>query len=333
MALLGGGAVTGFVFRDVLVAAPVAGTTTVEGKAAADARMDQPQIPTPATYRHPYETYSLLWKIQFIVRRVAYLLRKIIPFMCFSAYTAYYPDDTVLFDRWCGYLLETVNACGCAFQKFGQWMSMRPDLFPPKIIAALSNLRQECAEHSFVHTKREIEASFGMKLDDIFEHIDERAVASGSVAQVHKARVRNEFALSDGTVDVAVKVQHPTVLDETYVDMLLMRWAVPVMNGLMWAMGSSTKIAVPFAQEAFHHSIRTQLDFKWEAYNLIVFAQNFVEEMTAEGSILHFPRVSTDLLSETVLIESWAEGQTVAEVYKSLSEVESNENRKIQVIS
>ena len=44
--------------------------------------------------------------------------------------------------------------------------------------------------HSFAETLEQIETSFGRKPEDIFEEIAEEAVASGSVAQVHRCKLR-----------------------------------------------------------------------------------------------------------------------------------------------
>ena len=68
-------------------------------------------------------------------------------------------------------------------------------------------------------TRATIAQSFGRQIEDIFEEFGTEPVASGSIAQVYKAKLRPQFALPGGVQNVAVKVRHPTVMDESFVDM------------------------------------------------------------------------------------------------------------------
>ena len=55
---------------------------------------------------------------------------------------------------------------------------------------------------SFEDVKSIVELELGQKLEDIYEEFDEKPIASASLGQVHRARLR-----STGQI-VAVKVQH-----------------------------------------------------------------------------------------------------------------------------
>ena len=196
---------------------------------------------------------------------------------------------------------------------------MRPDIFPPDLISALGELRQEAPRHSLEETRRCFRAAFERELEDVFEEFAQEPIASGSVGQVYRARLRDEYALGERQVrDVAVKVQHPTVLDETYVDMLFLRYCVPLLNFGLRVAGSEAFISVPFCHTTFHHSIRTQLDFNWEAYNLLVFQRNFYRELAETPCLIKFPEVSTTIISDTVLVEEWSPGKTVSELVRDM---------------
>ena len=58
------------------------------------------------------------------------------------------------------------------------------------------------------------------KLDDLFLEFSEKPLGTASLAQVHKARLKDNNAL------VAVKIQHPTVRDLADKDMNMMDFAV-----------------------------------------------------------------------------------------------------------
>ena len=76
------------------------------------------------------------------------------------------------------------------------------------------------------------------------------------------------------------------------------------------------KVVLPFTKDSFHQLLQRQLDFKWEAYNLCRFARNFAIEQQKSKDTVRFPRVSPKLLSDTVLVETWAEGRTVSVLYQ-----------------
>ncbi|CAL2264283.1 unnamed protein product [Prunus armeniaca] len=48
-------------------------------------------------------------------------------------------------------------------------------------------------EHSFAYTKKTIEPAFGLKLPKIFDNFEDKPVASGSIAQVHRLRATLRF--------------------------------------------------------------------------------------------------------------------------------------------
>ena len=95
--------------------------------------------------------------------------------------------------------------------KFGQWISMRPDMFPRDLCEMCANLRQNAPTHEFHLTRDMIRESFGMEVEEIFEKMDRMPVASGCVGQVYRARLRDEYVLANGDRDVAVKIRHPSV--------------------------------------------------------------------------------------------------------------------------
>ena len=51
-----------------------------------------------------------------------------------------------------------------------------------------------------------IEDSLGKPIDEMFVWLSPTPIASGSVGQVHHGTLRPEYALADGSCDVAVKV-------------------------------------------------------------------------------------------------------------------------------
>lgn len=67
-------------------------------------------------------------------------------------------------------------------------------MFPRDFCSALERLQANAPSHSPQQSRSAVEAAFGMPLSDIFVSFDDKPVASGSIAQIHRARLNPEFA-------------------------------------------------------------------------------------------------------------------------------------------
>lgn len=105
---------------------------------------------------------------------------------------------------WWRLSLRALSWAGPCFLKFGQWAATRPDLFPRRVCERLSQLHDGCPAHSLDDTRAIVRDALGHSIDELFVEFGAEPIASGTVAQVYRARTR------DGQ-DVAVKVAHPDV--------------------------------------------------------------------------------------------------------------------------
>jgi ubiquinone biosynthesis protein len=103
---------------------------------------------------------------------------------------------------------------GPTFIKFGQIMSSRRELLPPPLIAELQKLTDEAAPLPYETLLPVIEGCCG-PIHETFLSIEEKPLASASLAQVHKAY------LKDGT-PVALKVQRPGIQEMIETDILIL---------------------------------------------------------------------------------------------------------------
>lgn len=271
----------------------------------------------PEQFVHPYDNEHWLTQLLYRTIRCLYLSVIFTP-ACVAGLAAKLTGSDTLREIFLDILVKSLETAGCTFQKFGQWLSMRPDMFPADVIDALSKLRSEAPSHSFQHTRKEIKASFGKELEEIFEEFSEEPVASGTCAQVHQARLKPEYALEGGQVDVAVKIRHPNVVWETFADLDLVFQFVESSVNLI-------HMTFPFGQEDFRELMQQQIDFKWEAYNLVKFNHLFDGE-----ELIKFPDVSLDFLSPSVLIETWMPGKPVVNMLESFGDLYKEQAGKLE---
>ncbi len=108
--------------------------------------------------------------------------------------------------------LETYERIRCAledlgptFIKFGQIMSMRPDLIPKPLINELRKLQDEASKEDFADIRNAAEKTMKRPIEDVFSFFEEQPLAAASLSQVHRAILR------ENGLDVAVKVQRPGI--------------------------------------------------------------------------------------------------------------------------
>eukprot|EP00891_Asterochloris_glomerata_P006606 jgi/Astpho2/6606/fgenesh1_pm.00101_%23_7_t len=200
----------------------------------------------------------------------------------------------------------TLERAGPAFIKWGQWAATRPDLFPPDLCRALSRLQTAAPRHSFAQTRRIVEAAFNRPLEEIYADFEEQPVASGSIAQIHKAKLTVAGAaggaFEPGKV-VAVKVRHPGVTVLMQRDFTLMQRAAR----LSTMMPFLSDLHLDESIRQFGAPLKEQLDLAVEATHLARFNKNFKTWRN-----LSFPAPVYPLVTENVLTETFEEGRLIS---------------------
>ncbi|KAM3384995.1 hypothetical protein ACQJBY_009136 [Aegilops geniculata] len=227
--------------------------------------------------------------------------------------------------RWLSLVRRTLEKAGPAFIKWGQWAATRPDLFPSDLCVELAKLHSGAPVHGFAYSKASIEKAFGRKLSEIFETFEENPVASGSIAQIHRATLKDRPD-SNSTKKkkrdqqpvkhVAVKVRHPGVGESIKKDFLLINFMAKVSNavpGLSW-------LRLDESVRQFAVFMMSQVDLSREASNLHRFRHNF-----RRWRHVSFPEPLYPLVHPAVLIESFENGESVA---RFVDETEGNSRMK-----
>lgn len=196
-------------------------------------------------------------------------------------------------------LRKVLEDLGPSFVKLGQIMSTRPDLIPEDILVELKKLQDDVPPEPFEAIREQVERELGCALEEMFDSFEESPLASASIAQVHRAQLR-EGAES---VDVVVKVQRPQVQAVMARDVDLLYWLA---KAIVRSMPESQLYRPVSLVEEFDRSVSAELDFSLEADNHERFTANFEHNPHAK-----FPKVYRRASAKRVLTLEYLEGHKV----------------------
>jgi predicted unusual protein kinase regulating ubiquinone biosynthesis (AarF/ABC1/UbiB family) len=180
--------------------------------------------------------------------------------------------------------------------KFGQMLGSRPDLIPDEYVSILSRLHDQVPSRPFPVIEREIVRELGRPLADVFVHFDREPIASASLAQVHRAE------LKDGRV-VAVKVQYPGIWEIVQTDLDSIRFLFRILGALERNLDFG-----PIIQEV-GRNIPLELDFINEGHNAELIAANF-----ASRDDISVPSIHWEYTTRRVLVMELHEGIKITDI-------------------
>jgi len=188
---------------------------------------------------------------------------------------------------------RALTALGPAYIKFGQVLSTRPDVVGDELAMQLRVLQDKLPPYSTEKARATIEAELGHPVDDLFDDLSE-PVAAASIAQVHRARVRETGQ------DVAVKVLRPKIEKAFRKDIDAFYFAARMIELL----APGTRRLHPTEVIAhFEGVVLGELDLRLESSAASEFAAN-----TKGDAGFQVPQPHWFLSSRRVMTLGWAEG-------------------------
>ena len=155
-------------------------------------------------------------------------------------------------------LASDLEKLGPTFIKLGQLLSTRGDLLPEPYIEALARLQDQIEPFSFDEVEQIVSTELGARISKLFAEFDREPAAAASLAQVHRARMR------DGRM-VVVKVQRPGVRETIVKDLEALEEITEFIDA-----HTETGKRYEFSNMLgeLRQSLLRELDFKTEAGNL-----------------------------------------------------------------
>jgi len=192
--------------------------------------------------------------------------------------------------RGAGRVLDTAKTLGGSLIKAAQFASTRPDLLPRPYIDGLAELQDRLPPQPWTQIERAIEQELGRPLTEVFAEIDPSPVAAASIAQVHRAR------LKDGR-EVAVKVQYPDIAALVKADLDAMEKIVGTIGQL------EPDVQLGPILEYLRWTLPMELDFRREAD-----AAAALSWALADHERARVPAVVDALSTGRLLVMDWASG-------------------------
>jgi len=190
-------------------------------------------------------------------------------------------------------LRKTLERLGPTFVKFGQLLSVRPDLVPIRYAKELSKLQDSVPSFSTDDVKKIIHHELGRPVTKVFKQFEETPLASASISQVHRA------TMHDGS-QVVVKVQRPGIenIMKEDIDLLLL-----LAHHLEKHVPKAKRYEPVALVREFADWTKKELDFTIEAKNAQRFKKNF-----ADDPKVRIPHVYPSCTSKKVLTLSFMDG-------------------------
>lgn len=188
---------------------------------------------------------------------------------------------------------RTLERLGPTFIKFGQILSVRPDITPKSYIKELEKLQDNVAPFSFEEAKKSIEQSTGKRLEEMFKSFERVPVASASMAQVHKA------VLKSGE-KVAVKVKRPGIKEIMQRDIEIMFFIAELVEKHVKGLRKYNPSEIV---EEFSEWTKKELNFIIETENIRRFYENFRNSRTTK-----IPKVYSEYSNEQIIVMEFIDG-------------------------
>ncbi|KXB07556.1 hypothetical protein AKJ51_01015 [candidate division MSBL1 archaeon SCGC-AAA382A20] len=182
--------------------------------------------------------------------------------------------------------------------KFGQMMSSRPDLLPPEYIEELERICHHVAPFPADTARSIVEDELRDNASDLFKEFSKEPLASGSIAQVHEA------VLKDGS-SVVVKVRRPRIEETVEDDLSIMQFLAEQADKLE----EFKPFRLPMLVEEFGRGIRNEMNLMTEGAHTHRFHQAFKDDET-----LVIPEVHWNYCSPKVLTLSMVKGTYLNEL-------------------
>ncbi|MBN1793280.1 AarF/ABC1/UbiB kinase family protein [Candidatus Woesearchaeota archaeon] len=187
---------------------------------------------------------------------------------------------------------------GGSFIKFGQFLSLRPDLIPKEFCNELSKLQDSVEGFSYEEVEHIVKHELKKPIKALFKSFEKKPIAAASIGQVHAATLKSGKK-------VAVKVMRPGIraLFETDLEIL------DYLSRLVKHHFDPEVFDPEEIFDEFKRYTENELDYLKEARNIKLFRDMFKSDKK-----LIIPKVYDDLSTKRILVMEYVPGIKLSDI-------------------
>lgn len=187
---------------------------------------------------------------------------------------------------------------GPIYIKFGQLLSTRPDLVGYEAASSLKNLQDRVQPFNYSAVESIIKQELKSEAISQIIKINKEPVASASIAQVHKAKLKN------GDL-VAIKILRPNIEKIYSEDVYLLKFIASIFDNAFKRLNLVKMV------EVLEEAMKIELNLKFEAA-----ACSELKEKIGKNNDIIIPNVYWSLTSEKIFTSEWIEGFSIYDTEK-----------------
>ena len=185
-----------------------------------------------------------------------------------------------------------IEEMGPVHIKFGQMLSNRKDILPEEFIIELQKL-QDNVEVEKINVRKKLDLELGIDVNDYFSEIEENPMASASIGQVFRAKLKTGEK-------VVIKIQRENIRPVVEADLGIMKNLAKTLEKYYDVL---KRMSISEIVESFEKMLNEELSLNNELNNMLRFANNFKND-----SRIHVPVVYKTLSNDRILTMEMIEG-------------------------
>ena len=185
-----------------------------------------------------------------------------------------------------------IEEMGPVHIKFGQMLSNRKDILPEEFIIELQKL-QDNVEVEKIDVRKKLDLELGIDVNDYFSEIEENPMASASIGQVFRAKLKTGEK-------VVIKIQRENIRPVVEADLGIMKNLAKTLEKYY---DDLKRMNISEIVESFEKMLNEELSLNNELNNMLRFANNFKND-----NRIHVPVVYKTLSNDRILTMEMIEG-------------------------
>lgn len=192
-------------------------------------------------------------------------------------------------------LCNILEQLGPTFIKIGQILSTRVDLLPEKYIKELSRLRSNVSKMDYLEIEKIVKKEY-KDYNKIFAYINKKPLGSASIAQVHKAKLKNGE-------EVVLKIKRPNIENILNSDINLIKKAINILqlNKIIKVINLNEVL------DELYNVTKEETNFSIEVEHLKKFKDN-----NKNINYIYTPKVYTEYCTSNIVVMEYIKGTKIS---------------------